>query len=415
MYLLVACSPEGGLRSTSSEPVAALVRGVSDGRLDPHALNQLVATGDKRWGWFVADLLRIFEQSDDGPTLINAFNQLTGAEVTDERSAWVDAVDWMITDDAPAPDGYVTAKQALFAMIEPKWKAFFDDRDATVDWRWIGWGGVKLDDRPLGDPEPCPSGCIPALDDPTLVTDGTWYGDNQFIFGVEVNGDAVAFPKNIMEVHEMVNVTIGSRRLGIPYCTLCGSAQAFLTDVGSGKPLVLRTSGLLSRSNKVMFELKTRSMFDTFTGRGLSGELQGTTLQQTTVVVSTWGDWRAAHPTTRIVAQDGGVGRSYDDNPLGNRDTNGPIFPTGPRDPRLAVHTKVVGVVLPNGATVAFPVERARQALRAGNRVELGGVVLKPSGGGLVAETTTGRALAAFESFWFAWSQFHPTTQLWTD
>jgi hypothetical protein len=57
-----------------------------------------------------------------------------------------------------------------------------------------------------------------------------------------------------MEVHEMVNITIGGRRLGIPYCTLCGSAQAYLTaKVPPGvEPLVLRTSGLLSRSNKLI-------------------------------------------------------------------------------------------------------------------------------------------------------------------
>jgi hypothetical protein len=60
-----------------------------------------------------------------------------------------------------------------------------------------------------------------------------------------VGGGAVAFPKNVMEVHELVNITIGGRRIGIPYCTLCGSAQAYRTDdVPAGKrPLVLRTVG----------------------------------------------------------------------------------------------------------------------------------------------------------------------------
>jgi hypothetical protein len=46
---------------------------------------------------------------------------------------------------------------------------------------------------------------------------------------------------------------------------------------------VLRTSGLLSRSNKVMYDLNTESIMDTFTGVALSGPLQdaAVTLEQT--------------------------------------------------------------------------------------------------------------------------------------
>ena len=109
-----------------------------------------------------------------------------------------------------------------------------------------------------------------------------------------VNGESRAYPKNIMEVHEMVNDTLGGRRIGMPYCTLCGSAQAFFTDVvpdGFENP-VLRTSGLLSRSNKVMYDLVTMSMFDTFLGTALTGPLHeaGFVLEPLTVVTSTWAD-----------------------------------------------------------------------------------------------------------------------------
>ena len=124
------------------------------------------------------------------------------------------------------------------------------------------------------------------------------------------------------------------------------------------RPPVLRTSGLLSRSNKVMYDLRTRSLFDTFTGRAVSGPLRaaGVVLEQTTVVTSTWGAWKRAHPRTRIVAEDGGIGRTYEDDPLGGRDDDGPIFPIGDVDPRLPVQAHVVGVIAPDGRPVAFPV-----------------------------------------------------------
>ena len=84
----------------------------------------------------------------------------------------------------------------------------------------------------------------------------------------------------------------------------------------------------------------TMSVFDTFTGDAVSGPLgdQGVSLEETTVVRSTWGDWKAQHPDTKIVARDGGIGRSYELDPLGGRDDDGPIFPVGPVDERLAAH-----------------------------------------------------------------------------
>ena len=137
---------------------------------------------------------------------------------------------------------------------------------------------------------------------------GSWYPDDDLVFGIVIGRQARAYPKNIMEVHEMVNDTLGGRRLAIPYCTLCLSAQAYFTDdVENFRPL-LRTSGLLSRSNKFMYDVTTFSAVDTFTGEAISGPLldAGIRLNQTTVVTSTWAAWRAAHPHTSIIAEDGG-------------------------------------------------------------------------------------------------------------
>jgi hypothetical protein len=232
-----------------------------------------------------------------------------------------------------------------------------------------------------------------------------------------IGDEARAYPKNVMEVHEMVNDTVGGRRIGMPYCTLCGSAQAYFLDSvppGVEEP-VLRTSGLLSRSNKVMYDLRTRSVLDTFTGEALSGPFQDASvkLDQTSVVASSWGEWKRAHPDTRIVAEDGGIGRSYPDDPLGGRDDEGPIFPIGDADPRLGVQDEVVGVIAPDGRPVAFPVEEALSALEGGERVTIAGVEVRPDGDGLRVRATDGPELPAHQAFWFAWSQFHPRTELW--
>jgi hypothetical protein len=388
--------------------------------VDPEAITRLGGSGDPRVAWLFADLLRFAQRGFIADVTVAAFEELTGTDVT-SGFAWGEMTDRLIAWDLPAPPGYTGWKETLFGFIEPGWAPFFDDADAAIDWRWVSWGGVLIDDRPLDAVHlPCPEGCIPALDDPA-VTDavgGDWYADDAVVFGVVVNGEARAYPKNIMEVHEMVNDTLGGRRIGMPYCTLCGSAQAYFTDrpPEGFEVLELRTSGLLSRSNKVMYEFHTRSVFDTFTGVALSGPLReaGVELEMVSVRTSTWGDWKAAHPDTTIVAEDGGIGRVYPADPLGGRDDDGPIFPIGDVDPRLPVQEKVLGLVAPGGAVIAFPVAEATRALEAGQDVEAAGVRVITDGAGLAAETLSGESIAVHEAFWFAWSQFHPGTELWT-
>ena len=118
------------------------------------------------------------------------------------------------------------------------------------------------------------------------------------------------------------------------------------------------------------------------------------------------------HPETRIVARDGGIGRTYPDDPLCGRDDAGPIFPTGPSDTRLPAQAAVIGVIAPGERPIAFAVDAARAELAAGRPVAFGGVELHADGG-LRATSEDGRDLVTQQSHWFAWSQFHPSTDLW--
>jgi hypothetical protein len=397
------------------------------GAIDDDALADVVEYGDARHAWYVADVIRFFGPGETGDELVDAFETLTGTSIADdpdsERNVWLSTTNHLIAWDTPAYPDYRADKADLFLLVEERWAPFFGDEDPDIDWRHLSWGGVLIDDRELGDTDGCSRGCIPALDDPA-VTDaagGDWYPDDAVVFGIVEGDEALAIPKNIAEIHEMFNLTLGDRRFGIPYCTLCGSAQAYRTDDavaagGAAEVPVLRTSGLLSRSNKVMYDLRTRSVFDTFTGAAVSGPLQdrGIVLEETTVVRTTWGEWKQAHPATTIIAEDGGIGRTYPLDPLQGRDDHGPIFPIGPADDRLGVQELVVGVITDGDTPVAFPAGDARAALASGEEVEAAGVELVGDGGGLRAvDAATGESIASHESFWFAWSQFHPSTELW--
>ena len=415
--------PTGPIDPLAVDTLEVVWQGLASGGFTGHTLATLADFGDARLAWILSDLLRFFPFGDVHDGAVSGFEQMTGATLADDPvsrlSRWQSTTDHLIAWDLPAFPGYDDYKQRLFLLVEPRWEPLFADPDADIDWRLLNWGGVLIDDRELGDPDICPQGCIPALDDPAVTgaAGGSWYSDHSLVFGVVIGDEARAYPRHIMEIHEMVNDTLGGRRIGMPYCTLCGSAQAYFTDDvpdGVATP-VLRTSGLLSRSNKVMYDLVTKSVFDTFTGEAVSGPLRerGVVLNQATVVTSTWGEWKASHPDTTIVAEDGGIGRRYPLDPLRGRDDHGPIFPVGDVDPRLGVHDQVFGVVLDDGTPVAFPVMIAAGTLKSGRTVELAGVTLRLAGSGVRAVDAAGDEIEGHQAFWFAWSQFMPGTLLW--
>ena len=84
----------------------------------------------------------------------------------------------------------------------------------------------------------------------------------------------------------------------------------YSTDIPeiSDKPVQFGTSGLLYRSNKLMYDRVTNTLWRQFTGEPVVGELahSGIELETFPVVTTTWGEWLAAHPDTTVLSPDTG-------------------------------------------------------------------------------------------------------------
>ena len=236
----------------------------------------------------------------------------TLTEITGEN-AGLTWFDWMLWQEAnpqviPHQSSLIGLKRDVYLRIDPNFDVFLRPRHIRrnkmkIRLEEITWGGVRKDG-------------IPSLDNPTLITApeaGYMRGDD-LIFGVSINGDTRAYPLRIMGWHEMFNEVIGGVPVALAYCTLCGSGILFETKVkGRSKPLVFGSSGFLYRSNKLMFDRATHSLWNQFTGQPVSGRLvnSGIELKQRPVVITTWDKWRADNPDTRILSLDTGHRRNY--------------------------------------------------------------------------------------------------------
>ncbi len=300
-----------------------------------------------------------------------AFASLTGARVND----WFDAMLWQEAHPEITPHpSYRQIKLDSLRRIDPAFMRFLDGERSdpakmTIRLEEITWGGVKVDG-------------IPSLDNPRLIgaAEASYLVDDDLVFGIEINGDSRAYPLRIMGWHEMFNDVIGGKPVALAYCTLCGAGVLFDTTVpGFDTPLVFGSSGFLYRSNKLMFDRQTDSLWNQFTGKPVAGPLVGRGIELKTlpVAITSWAEWQRKHPDTKVLSLETGHRRDYGSGVVYNDYFGSPelMFPSlgGGRD--LAQKDYVFGLRLPGGAK-AYPLRVFEGGQAVNDRVGLRDVVL---------------------------------------
>lgn len=275
--------------------------------------------------------------------IAKTLSALTGADAGED---WFDWMIWQQTHPEVRPHpSFARLQQTLLARIDPVFERFVRaDLDFDIRIEEITWGGVAVDG-------------IPALTNPTLISPGeaTYLTPGEPVFGVEINGDVRAYPLRFMDWHEMLNDVIGGVPVSLAYCTLCGAGILFDTRVeGRDAPLTFGSSGLLYRSNKLMYDKETDSLWNQFTGRPVSGPLRGSgiELKVLPVAVTTWQDWLARHPDTRVLHPETGYVRDYTPGrPYGSYFASPELmFPAALDDRRLSEKDIVFGLRTAGGA-----------------------------------------------------------------
>jgi len=278
---------------------------------------------------------------DEDGWILNALQGLARTKIPGDWEAWVE---WQEEHDEIRPyRGFDSLKADVLAEIDPNFRAFlYAGVRHEIRIEEIVWGGVEKD----GIPALVNANQIPAAE-------ATYLTDRELVFGVSINGDSRAYPLSILGWHEMFNDVVGGVPVSLAYCTLSGSGILFDTRVsGRREPFVFGSSGLLYRSNKLIYDTQTKSLWNQFTGRPVVGKLTGSgiELKILPVVVTSWRDWLTAHPDTTVLSLDTGFLRDYLSGlPKGAYFTSPDLmFPVVVRDRRVAPKDRIF--VLRDGA-----------------------------------------------------------------
>ena len=352
ILLLAACTALAASRPLPDAEASVLLTSLKSRDPDTAraALRSVTESGDAR---FVAPLIELLRADGIGVVanldrrdLVKALERTSGQQLGDSWPAWLS---WYATSDLQPPPGFTGWKGQLLSRIDPRFGPLLADGvPSRIRVEEIVWGGVAFEG-------------IPALDQATMIAakDATYLKPGDAVFGIEIDGDARAYPLRILDWHEMANDVVGGVPVSLAYCTLCGAGIAYDGRAPDGTTYDFGSSGFLLRSNKLMVDRQTRSLWDQFTGRPVVGPLVDTPefrLRVLPSVVTSWSVWRKRHPNTKVLSLETGFQRAYTPGAayadyFADPDTMFPVPPT----PRLAPKTRIFGIEA-DDATRAYPI-----------------------------------------------------------
>lgn len=304
------------------------------------------ALQDIRSTWtpaYIPQLLEIVRFTRDPWLRAAIFQLLREKTQQDFGSDFLSWSSWLWQQPELITEDYAEFKAILYSAIDPRFGRYFEGRAGTSEIRLdeIVWGGVLQDG-------------IPPLRQPKMLaaSNADYLDDDNVVFGIVVNGEAHAYPKRILAWHEMFVNEIGGVEIAGVYCTLCGTVIPYRTQLGD-KRFELGTSGFLYRSNKLMYDRETQSLWNTFRGTPVVGPLVGSgiELEREAVVTTTWGEWRKRHPGTLVLSPDTGHTRDYGEG-VAYQDyfaTDELMFTTPFEDKRLKNKQEVVALRFTGG------------------------------------------------------------------
>lgn len=260
------------------------------------------------------------------------------------------------------------------------------------------------------------------------------------VLGVELNGEAKAYPIQYIGYHHQVLDTLGGQPIMVTYCTVCRTGRVFRPVVG-GKPETFRLVGM-DHFNAMFEDATTGSWWRQANGEAIAGLLKGDTLPDVFSEQMTLKQWLALHPATLVMQPDttytetyarmSGYERGKGNSELTKRDSlswrdkswvvgvtvgnRARAYDWNRLQRERLIHDTLSGqpilLVLARDNRSFFAYQRLSFADRFSLRHDTltnSGYDYALSGDALSARQGLSR-LPAYQEFWHSWRQFHPQT-----
>ncbi|MEM9828318.1 MAG: DUF3179 domain-containing protein [Planctomycetota bacterium] len=414
---------------------------------DPDKIGYALMRINNRWhdatAVMLLETLRFAPNGAAARGSLELLRRRLGVDHGTDLDAWYRHV-WSLPE--PTYKGYAQFKADFYGgIVDESFQEYFsEDRRSTIRLDEVRWGGVKRNG-------------IPPLDRPAMLSadEADYLDDQDVVFGITGGGRAKAYPKRILAWHEMIKDSIAGEPITGVYCTLCGAVIIYKSTAGEIE-FDFGTSGFLYRSNKLMFDESTKSLWSSLTGKPVIGPLAGNGLRLDTlpVVTTTWGQWKRRHPETLVLSLETGHKRDYGEG-VAYRDyfaSPDVMFAVPKLDERLAAKAEVLIVRdraaqdRPKAIAIDFlkknPVHHEtigdRNVVMVTDRsgatrvYDAGGKKFRSAEDGELLDESEARWIAeesglskadggsaeslqrlpAHRAFWFAWSSQHPETEL---
>lgn len=124
----------------------------------------------------------------------------------------------------------------------------------------------------------------------------------KIIIGVAINGQAKAFPIEVIGYHHQVRDTIGGEPLMITYCTVCRTGRVF-SPIVNNKLENFRLVGM-DHYNAMFEDETTKSWWRQVNGEAIAGPLLGTTLTEVPSEQMSLQAWMDRYPNTLVMQPD---------------------------------------------------------------------------------------------------------------
>jgi Protein of unknown function (DUF3179) len=134
---------------------------------------------------------------------------------------------------------------------------------------------------------------------------------DKLIVGVSINGEAKAYPIEIIGYHHQVQDTVGDQPIMVTYCSVCRTGRVY-SPLVNGKKETFRLVGM-DHFNAMFEDKTTSSWWQQATGVAITGPLKNKKLTEIPSQQMTLSAWLRQNPNSFILQPDPDFKKQYDD------------------------------------------------------------------------------------------------------